>query len=153
MKKILWVLALFAGFTPAVFASPQIEDYEASLTAFTKVSGLYRDWAKPSPAYDVTLRRDPMNSLVDPQGFVIHGAGLHDGLAVQGIIWSGKERSALIEDEFYSEGDQVGPYRILKIEPNGFWAQKAGQKVFVALYDEKQVGAVIASPAPQVRSR
>ena len=87
--------------------------------------------------YDPGMHRDPMQSLVNGDGRVLQTSGFHQGLALQGIIWSGDFKRVLIDNEFYSEGDTVGPYRILEIKKEGFAAEFEGKKIFIPLYPEE----------------
>ena len=98
--------------------------------------------------YDEVFRRDPMQPLVDARGNIISSVGLHSGLVVQGIIWSeGSEeaRTALVDDEFYVQGDIVGPYRILEIRSDGLFAQSEDKTVFIPLYPEVHAGRNVPS--------
>ncbi len=91
--------------------------------------------------YDVVLRRDPMQALVDESGNIVSPAGLHDGLTVQGVIRSKDFKSVLVDDEFYAEGDMIGPFRVVEIKENGFVAEEEGKKIFVPLYSENSAPA------------
>ena len=109
----------------------------------------YRAQDKPLPGYPVVFRRDPMRSLIDEQGQVTGPRGLYNGLAVQGIIRSKDMRLTLVNDEFFKEGDWVGPYKILKIQPEGLLTQLEGKDLFIPFYPETQSGELRPADSEQ----
>ncbi len=98
------------------------------------------DLAKQSVWHDMVFRRDPMQSLIDEKGNLTNAAGLHEGLALQGFVWSREFSVALIDDMFFSQGDKVGPYKILEIRNDGLVAERDKQVIFVPLYRESETG-------------
>ena len=83
--------------------------------------------------YDAVFHRDPMQPLIDAQGHPIASSGLQGGLFVQGIIWSDEHPFAIVDDELLSQGDVIGPYTILQIQPEGVAVQRAGERIFIPL--------------------
>ena len=89
--------------------------------------------AQDMGGYDAVFHRDPMQPLIDAQGHPITSSGLQGGLFVQGIIWSDEHPFAIVDDELLSQGDVIGPYTILQIQPEGVAVQRAGEKIFIPL--------------------
>jgi hypothetical protein len=135
MKNKIILMFLFVLLATPVAAS-ETADYQMFAKALSNSLERFHQITKANSEYDVVLLRDPTQSLIDSEGNVINTSGLHKGLVVQGIIRSGKDKSALIDDQFYAEGDSVGPYKILEIKENGFEALKGAEKVFVPLYND-----------------
>ena len=98
---------------------------EAASQQFGRMTEELRDAIKTYNAlneknqtYDVTFRRDPMRPLVDHQGNILSSRRMHEGLWVQGVIWSEEHPLAVIEDELYTVGDVVDDYTIREIHPD-----------------------------------
>ena len=72
-------------------------------------------------------------------------AGLHVGLAIQGVIWSDERPLAVIDDELFAQGDAIGPYKILQIRPDGVVVQRQDETLFVPL--DRGVETPAAAPA------
>ena len=128
------VCLLWQG-SPAEAASTP-KEYEQIAGKLSKAMALYRSKNKTAERYDVIFRRDPMGALVDEQGRLASGLGLYNGLAVQGIVHSNDTILALINDEFFRQGDQVGPYKILEIRSDGLVAQREKDTLFIPLYPQ-----------------
>ncbi|HEX9779629.1 MAG TPA: hypothetical protein VGB20_00260 [bacterium] len=87
--------------------------------------------AKPA-GYDVVFRRDPMQPLLSPQGAFSGAAGMREGMMVQGIIWSPTKPLVVVEDELLGVGQQVGPYTLKEIRPDGALVQRGSDEpIFV----------------------
>ena len=137
-KKIIFLLLMVFCFFSLTSYAAEPSDYELTVKALSRVVESARELSKTGAAgYNVLFRRDPLQPLVDGSGNVINSAGLHAGLSVQGVIWSDKFKSVLIDDELYGQGDTIGPYRILKVRADGFLAQKGNETVFVPLYSDR----------------
>ena len=134
MKKTLALL--FCLLFPAVAWAASAQDCETMINNLSKAISDCEALEKRSSDYDIVLRRDPMEPFVDDEGNVLSRAGFHAGLVVQGIVRSGKMKKILVDNVFYSEGNMVGPYKILEIKKNGFWALEDGERIFVPLYAE-----------------
>lgn len=92
-----------------------------------------RELSEQVAPYDAVFRRNPMTPLLDGTGQLISSVGLHDGLAVQGIIWSDDHPLVVVDDELYAEGAVVGPYRIKQIRPYRILVERGGQEQFIPL--------------------
>lgn len=138
-------------FAPSAFA---LESAELDITAnaLQKTIGQFSTLAETQSSYDVVLRRDPLRPLVDTQGNVIFAAGLHEGLIVQGIIYSEEFKAALVDDRFYQAGEKIGPFEVLEIQQEGFLAHGPEGEVFVPLYpdiaEEPPVDELLPSEDP-----
>lgn len=97
--------------------------------------------------YDAVFRRDPMRQLVDERGELTMASGFSSGYAVQGIIWSPEHPLAIIDDELYATGAQVGPYTILEIRADGVVAQRGSETLFVPLDRSARAIPTPADPA------
>lgn len=131
----LLIFALSFGWCKVGLAS---HPYEQMATELSKTVELYKGLNQEAPKYEVVFRRDPMRALIDNQGNVLIAAGLHQGLALQGMVWSQGFNKVLIDDEFYGPGDEVGPYKIMEIRPDGLLAQEGEKSVFVPLYRDNE---------------
>ena len=107
--------------------------YEQTVEQLTQATQAYRQLAEPLGGYDVVFHRDPMQSLIDARGALITSAGLHGGLAVQGIIWSEKRPLVVIDDQLYAQGNMVGAYRILQVRQDGVVVQRDRECLFIPL--------------------
>ena len=83
--------------------------------------------------YDVMLRRDPLEPLLDDEGRLLSSTGLHGGLSVQGIIWSPDNPLLVVDDELLKIGDTLGPYKILEIYTDGVIVQHEDHTLFIPL--------------------
>jgi hypothetical protein len=115
-------------------------DYQRLIEQLSDTTESRKRASQQMIAYDVVFRRDPMRPVVDAQGGLLSPAALHDGLSVQGIIWSEAHPLAVIEGDIFSVGERVGPYTILEIKPSGVVAQRGNEMLFIPL--DRGVGAV-----------
>ena len=145
MKKITFLsIFIFLGAHGAA-AAPSYDSTAAELSQAMK---RFRSLDESAAPLDLVMRRDPMVALVDSRGNVLNPSGLQQGLFVQGVIWSRQDKSVLIDDTFYREGDVVGPYKILEIQRDGFWAATDNEpRVFIPLYteDDAEKSKILAS--------
>ena len=140
MKKIistsLTILLISASFAHAEIA---LKEYERVENKLGRAAQLFRNLAKVDIALDKALpRRDPLRALIDSEGNPVAGADLYDGPVLQGIVRSNGFTRALIEDQFYSEGDAFGPYKVQKIGDDGVKLEQDGSVLFVPLYRDSQ---------------
>ena len=133
MKAIFLFLVILC-FSGSVAFAREPAEHEVMAKALSHTMDVFRKLSEPGSGYNVVLRRDPLEPLIDGQGNVVSGTGLHEGLVVQGIMYSEGFKSALVDEQFYFVGDTVGPYRILQIKPDGFLAQDGEKTIFVPLY-------------------
>ena len=112
--------------------------YGQMLKGLSRAIELYQKQGGPQEAYNVVFRRDPVRSLVDEDGKIVHARGLSDSLAVQGIVRSKDLELALVNDRFFKAGDQVGPYKILEIKADGLSVERDGKTTFVPLYPQTE---------------
>ena len=136
MKRQIFLLSMI--FVSSIAFAIESTDLSMTVRALENAIAQFQSMSVAESNYDVVLKRDPLRPLVNESGNVIFSAGLHDGLLVQGIIYSSELKTALVDDRFYGEGDSVGPYKILRIERNGFYAEGPEGEVFVPLYPEEQ---------------
>ena len=133
---VVFLLMTLCCYTPQAFAA-QATEYEAVAKELSQTTRLFRELSKRAPAYNIRARRDPMQPLLDDRGNTIGSLGLIDNdLALQGIILSKELKTALINDEFYSEGEMVGSYKILEIKSNGIVASNGTETTFVELHPD-----------------
>ena len=107
--------------------------YERTAEQLTATTLTYRNLVQEMRGYDVFFHRDPMQPLIDARGQLVSAIGLHDGLAVQGIIWSDQKPLVIIEDELFTQGAQVGPYTILQVHTDGVIVQRENECLFIPL--------------------
>lgn len=145
---------LLAVILPAMFATARAsyaeavaQQYQQGLQDLSQAMDAYRNWTKPREGYKAESGRDPMRSLIDPQGNVVSSVGMHGGLALQGIIVSKDFTAALIDDEFFAKGDKVGPYKLLDIQPDGVKVERDSKIQFIPLYQETKVQKEIPADA------
>jgi len=94
----------------------------------------YRNLSSGRGAYDVVFYRDPMCVPIDEAGRVVVPGGLRSGRSVVGVIWSPEKPFVVIDQELFTEGQQVGPYTLLKIEQDGVIARNSrNEQVWVPL--------------------
>ena len=84
--------------------------------------------------------RDPLRPLIDSEGNPVKGTGFSDGPALQGIVRSQGFTRALIDDQLYSEGDAVGPFKLQKIREDGIELEQGGSVSFIPLYPQAEAG-------------
>jgi len=108
-------------------ASASQDKYERITEQLSQTIAAVKESDTRKEKYDVLFRRDPMRALVDPQGNLLTSAGLHEGLAVQGVIWNEKRPLAVIEDELYATGDVIGDYVIRDIRNDSVIIQHGDQ--------------------------
>ena len=133
--KTFFLILIIMCFPFSTASAGEIGEHEVMAKALTHSIETFRKLSESGSDYNVVLRRDPMEPLIDGQGNIVNSAGLHEGLIVQGIIFSEGFKAALIDDKFYYAGDTVGSYRILEIKSDGFLAEDENKKsVFVPLY-------------------
>ena len=121
------------------YAEPLSRGYERLIEQLTNAVKPYENLTRQEVSDDVLFRRDPMQSLVDTQGNLVSYAGLHDGLLLQGLIWSKDFAMVLVDEEFYAKGDQVGPYKILEIKYDGLVAERGSERLFIPLYRDAEI--------------
>ena len=142
MKKIFRSLLLgiaLVGFSRTVCAEIALKEYERVGNELGRAMQLYRNLARANIVLDKVLpRRDPLRALIDSEGNPMSPAGLYDGPVLQGIVRSNGFTRALIEDQFYSEGDAFGPYQVQKIRDDGVELEQGGSVLFVPLYRDSQ---------------
>ena len=108
-------------------------DYERLAKRLGQAIEDYQALAGQATKYDVVFHRDPLQALVDQQGTVVTSLGLSGGLTAQGIIWSDEHPLVVVDDELFKEGDQVGPYKVLKIRKDSVVVQRGEQTITVPL--------------------
>ena len=97
--------------------------YERITEQLSQTVAAVKELGTRKEKYDVMFRRDPMRALVDSQGNLLTSAGLHEGLAVQGVIWNESRPLVVIEDELYAKGDTIGDYVIRDIRQDSVMIQ------------------------------
>ena len=132
--KIFFLILTIMCVPLSTASAGETSEHEVMAKALSHSMEVFRKLSEPGSGYNVVLRRDPLEPLIDGQGNVVSATGLHEGLVVQGIIYSEGFKSALVDEQFYFVGDTVGPYRILQIKPDGFLAQDGEKTIFVPLY-------------------
>ena len=130
------MLVIFSSRTQAEVAPREYERIAKEFSgAFERIPNLTR----PEMNFDELLsRRDPLRPLIDLEGRPVKGTGLSDGLTLQGIIHSEGFTRVLIDDQLYSEGDAVGPFKLRKIRQDGIELEQAGSVTLVPLYRDSQ---------------
>jgi len=147
--KVIIGITLCLLLMPTLSWAVSDRDSECLVADLSKAIEEYRALDQGPSLYDVVLMRDPMQALVDEDGKIVNPAGLHTGLAVQGIIRSKNFKSIMVDNVLYSVGDMVGSYRVLEIRENGFLAGDDGKKIFIPLYSEDSTQANSEGSAPQ----
>ena len=131
-SALRYTAALFLLWTG--FAEASARSAEQVLQKLTRATDTCEHLRGRMVSYDVVFRRDPMRPLIDAQGQVVSSAGLHSGLAVQGVMLSAVHPMVVVEDELLGQGDQIGPYRILEIRSDGVVVQQSDERlVFIPL--------------------
>ena len=141
MKKSLFFLAVFCFLSASGFSAEPM-NYEAIAKSLSRSIEIFQKLMQPGPGYNVALRRDPMEPLVDEQGNVTNLQSSpqesREGLVVKGIVYSDKFKAALVDGEFYFPGDSVGPYQILEIKRDGLLIQDGNKTTFVPVDSNAQ---------------
>lgn len=117
----------------AVAQAAQAHPYERMAEELSQATRGYRALVQEMRPYDSYFHRDPLQPLVDAQGHVVTAVGMHDGLAIQGIIWSDQKPLAIIEDELVAPGAQVGPYTVLQVRADGIVVQYGEDYLLIPL--------------------
>ena len=135
MKKWMVACVLMLGLAPPVLAAVVTPQTCERLTEqLRQAIAECRRLAQEVAPYDAVFCRDPLRPLVDAQGQVVAWGGLRGGLSVQGVIWSEDRPMAVIDDELFRQGDMVGPYSIVSIQPDGVVVHRhQGETLFVPL--------------------
>ena len=127
---LFFLLGLCVGSPSAECAT---ENLERTTRRLSQALETYRGELHRQGGYDPVFHRDPMQVLVDSKGAIMSSAGLHDGLAVQGIIWSQAKPLVVIDDRLFAQGDTVGPYKIVTIRQDGIVVQNGDQSQEILL--------------------
>ncbi|MFA6217210.1 MAG: hypothetical protein WDL87_06140 [Candidatus Omnitrophota bacterium] len=100
---------------------------------------------RPAVEYDVDVGRDPFKNLLIPDSAEITSktplktdsstTKTLPALTIQGIIWGGSLKQAIVNDKVVKEGDMIASARIIEISKNGI----------VVLYMNKQY--IVNAPA------
>lgn len=144
MKTTLLALGLFCAGHPAwAMASPS--DNEHTARGLAQQIEAYRVVSAEQGTYDVVFHRDPMRSLIDPEGHVIAPGGLRAGLSVPGIIWSPQRPFVVVDQDLLTNGQRVGPYTVLRVRPNGVLARYHKEKLWIPL--EKKLALDSSAPS------
>ena len=114
-------------------AEAAIDTLERTTRQLSQALQTYRSRFQQEGRYDAVFQRDPMQAMLNSQGRVTVSAGLGEGLAVQGIIWSEARPLVVIDDHLFAQGDVVGPYKILEIHPNRVVAQLGDESKVIQL--------------------
>ena len=130
-RRVAWWLVSLLACARAAWAG--VGAYEHTAEQLKQTVQAYRELTAQTRGYDLLFYRDPLRPLVDARGQLLSSAGLRDGLAVQGIIWSDKRPLAIIDDELFGAGDTAGPYTILKVRPDGVVARHNDQVLLIPL--------------------
>jgi len=143
-------VALVAFASPAS-AAP--DKYSRTAEELSQAIATYQKLNAQQEKYEVAFRRDPLRPLVDAQGNLLSSAGLHDGLWVQGIIWSPERPLAVIEGELFGPGDTLDQYTILEVRQDGVLVQGGnGETEFIPMEREsamtKAAAPVAAAETP-----
>ena len=144
-------LSLVAAVWPEAAGAAEFSSaasYERTTEQLAEAVAASRQLADQLSGYDVVLRRDPMQPLVNDQGDLLASAGQHGGLSVQGLIWSDERPLVVVEDELFAQGDSLGPYTILKIEPDGVIV-KRGQDSPLFIPLDRGLEAQVERPVDQ----
>lgn len=137
MRKTFFC-ALFIFTFACQAESGNTSKYEQTVLSVQNAIRQLQKFSESLPGYQVTLRRDPNKSLIDSRGKVTYAAGLHEGLMIQGIVWAEDYKAVLVNDEFYIQGDYIGPYRVFEVKRDGFEAiDDNGKKTFIPLYPDR----------------
>ena len=124
LSHVACCLSLLSFFTlPSPVASASQDRYERITEQLSQTVTAVKELGTRKEKYDVMFRRDPMRALVDSQGNLLTSAGLHEGLAVQGVIWNESRPLVVIEDELYAKGDAIGDYVIREIRADSVIVQ------------------------------
>jgi len=114
-------------------AGTMSEEYTSTLQQLEESVKECQDLASQVVPYDVVFRRDPMQAMVDQDGYLVSSDGLRGGLWAQGIIWSAERPLAMIDDALFAEGDTVGPYVIRSIQSDGLVVERETEVLFIPL--------------------
>ena len=136
----IFLVVMFSCFRSTTLFAADASEYETDVKALSRNMEFFRELLKPKESYDDVFRRDPMKPLIDSTGNIVNPAGLQEGfegLAIQGVISSKEFKAVLVDNQFYLEGQTVGPYKILEIRPDGFLAQTTNGNVFIPLYQNR----------------
>jgi hypothetical protein len=137
-------LAVGAAGGSAAEAGVSPRDYQRLIEQLSEAHQSDQQLDQQMTAYDVVFRRDPMRPIIDAGGGIVVPAGLHDGLSVQGIIWSDQRPLTVIEGDIYAAGERVGPYKLIDITPHGVVVERGPDLIFIPL----DRGLSVARPAP-----
>ena len=119
MKIFGCALVIFFSFSSLCF-SQEFKRYDATLAELSQKMDRFSEPLKTIRVDEKTIRRDPLQALVDDQGNVLEPSRAKDSaLALQGIVGSAGSMSVLINDKFYTQGETVDQYRILEIRADG----------------------------------
>lgn len=90
--------------------------------------------------YDAKEKRNPFIPLITSEGRLLKldKEEAHGNLAVQGIVYDKQGRSyAIVNDSVVAIGDNIGDYRVWKIEQNKVIFIKDGQAMEIELKKEE----------------
>ena len=135
--RYIWKCSvLFLFFSGIAQAEVAPREYERIAKDLSQALGQIPNLAKPEVKNldELVSRRDPLRPLIDSEGNPVKGTGFSDGPALQGIVRSEGFTRALIDDQLYSEGDAVGPFKLRKIREDGIELEGEGAVSFLPLY-------------------
>ena len=135
MKISYAVLALFF-LNNTLCLADDFKSYDALAEALSSNTA---PWLIKKDTYSknkIVMDRDPFQPLVDESGNILATSPSSGTMAVQGIVDSGTSTSVLINDKFYTVGDTIEGYRILKIRPEGVTVQDEKGSSFLPLYPD-----------------
>ena len=126
-------LAAVVGWMPLP-AHASLEDIERTTRQLSQAIQSYRQQQKePWNADEASVHRDPMQALVNFRGQPLVSPAVREGPWLHGIIWSETHPLIAVGGQLFSEGDTVGPCKIIKIYPDYVVVQKGDQQETIAL--------------------
>lgn len=85
--------------------------------------------------FDPLIDRDPLSPLINERGDIIVREKIPnveiENIILQGIIYSQEGSIAIINNEMFYEGSNMGDYKIKKITSNGVFLDKSGEEYFI----------------------
>ncbi len=114
-------------------AQASLEDIERTTRQLSQAVKFCRAQEKKFDENSAVFRRDPMQSFLNSKGQPIVSPVVREGFWIQGIIWSDTHPLVAAGDQLFSQGDVVGPYKIIEIYPDRVVVQKGDQQETISL--------------------
>ena len=126
MKRFLSLLLLAVFLTAdARFAEAASESYAKNVERLDAAVSEYQRLSNQEDGYDAVFYRNPTQPLINAQGATTSSLRKGD-LAIAGVIWANEHPFAVINNDLFSAGETVGPYKLIEIKQDGVRVRRRG---------------------------